>query len=201
MLAISGLDAGTQQLSIQDVDSVFPSFLNNYNSPSQQFTVLNNSCAVYDLDHNGVSDVDYALQSPPGPVMLEGGLVPPAYPLSGSDGQDDRFAARTAIGLGPGVVYFVVADGEGVHGGCGSTNHNLGLFFRDQLHAISAMKLDGGQSSELVLRGSTLGGIRHVNTITSENSVLDTDPFNSPIQIKEESGSYGSVGNVISAGQ
>jgi hypothetical protein len=69
----------------------------------------------------------------------------------------------------------VVADGEGVNGGNGATFNQLGEFFKDVLPgATEAMALDGGLSTEMVLRRPS-GVWRNVNTITGEDSSWDVD--------------------------
>jgi exopolysaccharide biosynthesis protein len=60
----------------------------------------------------------------------------------------------------------VVADGEGVNGGNGATLNQLG--FRDVLGATAAMNFDGGESTEMVLKGAS--GQRILNMLTSENN-------------------------------
>ena len=117
-----------------------------------------------------VSDFTYAMQMEP--VLLMNGVVAPV-------GSPDMAWARTTVGVGKNwegntSFWLVVGDGEGVNGGNGATFHQLGLFYKDVLGATEAMALDGGLSTELVLR-STSGAWRNVNTITGEDSSWDID--------------------------
>jgi hypothetical protein len=111
-------------------------------------------------------------------------------------GTGDLAWARTSIGVSANRVFFVVADGEGVMGGQGSTLSQMGAFMRDVLHATDAMAFDGGWSSEMVLWGAS--GPRHVNTITGEDSRNQQDPFGGVV--RESRGSFGSVDNYVKAG-
>lgn len=190
MLSIKGTTAGTQTASIVDTDGLF------WSSP--QFTVAGNpACPLYDRNHDGISDVDYAIQGADGPAIVRNGA-----PVLSYDPNEVAWA-RTAVGLGPSgnPVYLVVADGEGVNGGHGATWFQLGNFFAHSLGAGTAMKLDGGLSTEMVLRGSLFGGTRHVNTLTGEDHTWDVNPFADPPGIVESDACSGSVANYLSAGQ
>jgi hypothetical protein len=110
----------------------------------------------------------------------------------------DYVFARTAIGVASSsVMYLVVADGEGVHGGNGATGNQLGHFFRDVLGATAAMALDSGLSTEMVLKGAA--GLRHVNTITGEDATIQMDPYKQTTEGLgiEGAATYGSVANYL----
>ena len=113
-----------------------------------------------------VSDFTYAMQMEP--LLLMNNVVAPV-------GSPDMAWARTTVGkngdLGT-AFWLVVADGEGVNGGNGATFHQLGEFYKDVLGATEAMALDGGLSTELVLRTAS-GAWRNINTITGEDSSWD----------------------------
>lgn len=47
---------------------------------------------------------------------------------------------------------------------------DLGEFFRDVLGATAAMNFDGGESTEMILKGAS--GQRIVNMLTSENNAV-----------------------------
>ncbi|MBC7976236.1 MAG: phosphodiester glycosidase family protein [Myxococcales bacterium] len=190
MLAIKGATFGSQIASIINTDGLFWT--------SSQFTKIGTpACPLYDLNRDGLSDVNYAIQAADGPLLVQNGV-----PMLSFDPGEPPWA-RTAIGVGPSgsSVYFVVADGEGVNGGHGATWFQMANFFGQVLGATSAMKLDGGLSSELVLRGSLFGGARHVNTLTGEDHTWDVDPFADPPGIVESANCSGSVANYLTAGQ
>lgn len=88
------------------------------------------------------------------PLLIDECEVIPAAELPGSDFFTRAPHPRTAIGISAdGMdVYFVVADGrrEGVPG---PTLEEMGLFMRSQLGVCSALNLDGGGSSEMVVNG------------------------------------------------
>ena len=190
MLTIRGMNAGAQTVSMPEVDASF--------WHSDQFSLVGNPpCPLYDLDNNEVSDVDYAVQAAGGPPLVENGVVTVPYD------PNDVAWARTAVGVSPGghTLYYVVADGEGVNGGHGATWYQVGAFFHDALAAENAMMLDGGLSTELVLRGTRFGGVRHVNTLTGEDHSWDVNPFVDPPGITESANCPGSVANFLTAGQ
>ena len=118
----------------------------------------------------GVSDATYALQAAPTLLMSGSVIWRGEFDIASAYQQ---FFPRTAVGVGPGAggntLYLVVADGEGVNGGNGATGNQLGEFFRDVLGATAAMNFDGGESTEMVLKGAN--GQRIVNMLTSENNV------------------------------
>jgi hypothetical protein len=142
---------------------------------------------------DGISDVVHAMQATPF-VLHEGSAIWRGIYDSGSDYQ--MAWARTAVGVGPDAVWLVVADGEGVNGGHGATLNQLGEFFRDVLHATSAMNFDGGLSTEMVLVGA--GGWRLLNVITGEDSSWDVDP--STTAIREVDNGPGSVFDYLMVG-
>jgi hypothetical protein len=152
------------------------------------------SFPIWDVaPRNGVSDVDYALQC--APVLTQNGFVI-GRGVYDSGTYYQLAWARTAVGVAAGILYLVVADGEGVNGGHGATLNQLGEFFRDELGATSAMNFDGGLSSEMVLRSTS--GPRRVTTITGEDSSWDIDPFTTVIRTAD--GGPGSVFNYLRAG-
>jgi hypothetical protein len=128
---------------------------------------------IYDAALDQQSDFSYAVQA--GPVLLLDGRV------VNRDRVTDRSSAltwdyafpRTAVGTDEDgtTMWIVIADGEGINGGQGATFNQLGEFFRDILGATVAMNFDGGESTELLLRGA--GGVRRINTLTSENASAD----------------------------
>lgn len=60
-----------------------------------------------------------------------------------------------------------MADAEGLDGGHGATANQLGEFYKNVLGAETAMMIDSGESTELILRG--VSGHRRVNIIAGEN--------------------------------
>jgi hypothetical protein len=173
MLAISGTGAH-QNIGIVQTES-------NFLSPtSTQWSQVHDSnpsvtetFPLWDAaPRDEKSDVDYAVQC--WPNLLVNGAVIARGQFTSDPGDIDYAFPRTAIGVRPGTrslpstsVYLVVADGEGVNGGNGATFNQLGEFFRDVLGATAAMNLDGGESSEMVLRGAS--GPRIINRLSSEN--------------------------------
>ena len=114
---------------------------------------------VYDPLPVGTHDADYALQC--APYLLNGGKV-----------IDERYSwARTTVGVGYGLVYIAVSDAEGLSGGQGTSGNQMGHFYRDTLHATTAMTFDGGSSSEMVLTGVL--GPRLLNTVANEHAYYD----------------------------
>jgi hypothetical protein len=93
-------------------------------------------------------------------------------------------------------LFLVVADGEGVHGGNGATGNQMGHFFRDTLGASTAMGLDSGLSTELLIR--TASGLHRVNTITGEDAGIQVNPYTGVLST--EPGGIGSVGYYIAVG-
>ena len=186
LLTIKG--TGThQQIAIVQSEADFES-----PSSSQWKQVGSPSHPIWDVDRNGVSDVDYAMQCSPSVLKNRVAIWRGNYD-SGSEYQ--MAWARTAFGVAPaGVAYMVVADGEGVNGGNGASLNQLGEFFRNTLGATSAMNFDGGLSTEMVLLGA--GGMRRVNTITGEDSSWDVDPTTTSIF----GGGSGAVFTLLTAG-
>ncbi len=88
------------------------------------------------------------------PLLVDQCKVIPAAELPGSDFFTRASHPRTAVGISEDgrEVYLVVADGrrEGVPG---PTLEELGIFMRDELGVCSALNLDGGGSSEMVVNG------------------------------------------------
>jgi hypothetical protein len=171
--------------------------LADFLSPSAQWGRDRSGYPIWDFaPRDQHSDVDYALQV--APFLLKDGAVIWRGEFDNLDKWDYLWAIpRTAVGIGPmGAVYLVVADGEGINGGNGASQNQLGEFFRDVLGANAAMGFDGGLSSEMVLRGAA--GPRVVNTITGEDSSWDIDPYVRIIQ--ESDGGAGSVMNYLRAG-
>lgn len=86
------------------------------------------------------------------PLLVDRCRVITSAELPGSDSFTRAPHPRTAIGIAANGtdVYFVVADGrrEGVPG---MTLEELGTFMRDELGVCSALNLDGGGSTEMVL--------------------------------------------------
>lgn len=96
--------------------------------------------------------VDYAVSG--WPLLIEGCEVLTATELPGSDSFTRAPHPRTAVGISADerYVFLVVVDGrrEGVPG---VTLEALGSFMRNELGACSALNLDGGGSTEMVLDG------------------------------------------------
>jgi len=123
---------------------------------------LSDGNVLWDDDRNGVSDVDWALQA--GPELI------PVPPVSRDPGSDfNSFWARTSLGLtAQGAMYIVVADGEGLTNRQGASMFQLGQLYQNHLGAVSAMNLDGGGSTLLILKDAS-GVRRQVNFSTSED--------------------------------
>jgi hypothetical protein len=158
ILTVAG-DSIHQQIDIVNSESDFTS------TTSSEWKRDSNGNPIW-----GVSDVSYAVQV--APTLLMNGSVTWRGEFDVSSGYVQSFP-RTAVGVGPGTggfntLYLVVADGEGVNGGNGATLNQLGEFFRDVLGATAAMNFDGGESTEMVLKGGS--GQRVVNMLTSENN-------------------------------
>ncbi len=160
MLAITGLGTN-QQIKIRMTEADFLS------SSSSQWTQTSSGPIFDAAPPKAKSDVNYAMQMEP--LLVMNGQVVAA---------PDMAWARTTIGKNgdTGTIFWlVVADGEGVNGGNGAQFDQLGSFYRYVLGATEAMALDGGLSTELVLRETT-STWRNVNTITGEDSSWDIDP-------------------------
>ena len=88
------------------------------------------------------------------PALIEDCTVYTAEQLPGSDHFTRAPHPRTAVGLTADgkTLYLVVADGrrEGVPG---PTLAELGTFMKEQLGVCSALNLDGGGSTEMVVEG------------------------------------------------
>jgi uncharacterized protein YigE (DUF2233 family) len=144
----------------------------------------------------GAATVDYALQCAPCLLKDQGVIWRGEYD-NPKTWEYLWTTARTAVGVAPGgLVFLVVADGEGVNGGNGASSYQLGVFFRDVLGATTAMNFDGGLSTLMVLRGAS--GPRMVNTITGEDSSWDVDPYVKVLQDKD--GGPGGVFSYLRAG-
>jgi hypothetical protein len=185
MLTISGYHAG-QAFGIVESNSNF------LETPSSQWNQVGNPPhPIWDVARDGVSDVTSALQIGNPPLLRNGNVIAGgdfAYDLFGNY---DYALARTCVGVAAnGKLYLVIADGEGVHGGNGATGNQLGRFFRDVLGATSAMGLDSGMSTEMLVRTAT--GLHAVNTITGEDAGIQLNPYTEVPQ--EAPGTFGSVG-------
>lgn len=174
VLGITGRSSN-QYMRIVDKDG---DFLNG-----SDWTVIN-GLAYWDDNHDGVSDVDYAIQM--GPKLVDGSWVaPPAPPDSLEWSFSDAYWARTAVGVaGNGDLFMVVADGELHPGSQGADLPQLASFFHDTLGATQAMTLDGGGSTQMTLYSRTTGGYRNVNLITAEAEPLQANVSNgiSPVE-------------------
>jgi exopolysaccharide biosynthesis protein len=96
--------------------------------------------------------VEYAVSG--WPALIEDCTPFTAEQLPGSDHFTRAPHPRTAVGIAEdgNTLYFVVADGrrEGVPG---PTLAEMGTFMREQLGVCSALNLDGGGSTEMVVEG------------------------------------------------
>jgi hypothetical protein len=176
--------------------AIVPSEANFFGPDSgTQWTQIGNPpTPIWDTKpRDGISDVQYAMQA--SPYVVRDGMVIWRGVFDGGTYYQMAWA-RTAVGVAPGAVFLVVADGEGVNGGQGATFHQLGEFFRDVLGARTAINFDGGLSTEMVLFGA--GGWRKVNVLTGEDSSWDVDP--STTAINEINGGPGSVFDYLMAG-
>lgn len=162
VLGITGRSSN-QNMRIVDKDADF--------LRSPEWTVIN-GLAYWDDNHDGVSDVDYAIQM--GPRLVDGDWVAsPPPPDSMETSFSDAYWARTAVGVADnGDLLMVIADGELHPGAQGANLPQLASFFHDTLGAHQAMTLDGGGSTQMALFSRTTGGYRNVNLITAE-----TEPF------------------------
>jgi hypothetical protein len=159
VLGIDGWSAG-QGVRIVEKSNDF------MNTPDDWHMVgTNPSFPIWDDNHNGRTDVSYALQA--GPMLVQNGKL-------GDDVDAFYYVARTALGIrSDGHFFMVVADGEGVTGSLGASTHDLAAFFRDVLHADNAMNIDGGGSSQMWLRSGS--DFMLVNTLTCECNVTSID--------------------------
>jgi hypothetical protein len=133
-----------------------------------------NVCPIYDaVSPFNVSDYSYAFQM--GHFLLKSGQLMSRGIAAklGTAFPGEHSFARTTIGTSSTetVAWIVVADGEGIDGGLGATEHQLAEFYKNVLGANNAMVIDSGESTELVVRGST--GPRRVNRLASENHAAD----------------------------
>lgn len=146
---------------------------------------------------DGISDVDYAIQIANPPLLVDNKVIGPGDFRHDSAQNYDYAFARTSVGVGPGgVVYWVIADGENVHGGNGATANQLAHFYRDVLGATKAMGLDSGLSTEMLIR--TSGGLYRVNTITGEDSKIQINPYLEVLP--ENEGAVGTIGYFMTLG-
>lgn len=159
------------------------------------------STAVWDLDRDGNSDVQYALQISNPPLVWDGRVYAYGdFNATSPNGDYDYVFPRTAVGVKTGVLedstlFLVVTDGEGIQGGHGATANQLAHFFRDVLHTQRAFGLDSGNSTMLLLRGTRQPHPRRVNTLTGEDATVQRIPG---LQFLEErNGSFGAVANFI----
>src|SRR4029453_128189 len=146
---------------------------------------------IWDVARDGVSDVTSALQIGNPPLLRNGAAIAGGDFVYDLFGNYDYAFARTSLGIGAnGKLYLVIADGEGVHGGNGATGNQLARFYRDVLGATSAMGLDSGMSTEMLVR--TAAGLHAVNTIPGEDAGIQLNPYTEVPQ--EAPGTFGSVG-------
>ena len=160
MFGVSG-SGSNQRLSIL----MTPADFQNPNSTTWKQTP---GGPIYDVIRPfNVSDFTYAVQN--SPMLLWNGDVIAQVRANDGGVPWDYALPRTAVGTNANGtrVWLVLADGEGVHGSSGATFNQLGEFFRDVLRATAAMNFDGGESTELILRG--VSGPRRINRLTSEN--------------------------------
>jgi hypothetical protein len=189
LLTVNGESTG-QSISIVPSDTNFTNqasdSLGNSCDPTTEWTNVAGQITW------NASHVDYALQSVP--FLLNNGEVINSGILD-DKGDPDAALSRTSIGVSANNVYIVVADGEGVMGGNGATASQAGNLFKNQLQATTAMNLDSGLSTEMVLNG--VAGQRIINTITGEDSRINVNPYLATIQFPF----VGAVANYIRAGQ
>jgi hypothetical protein len=161
MLAIKGSSTNQQISIVASTEANFKA------SGSTQWTQTS-SGPIYDAaPPKNQSDVSYAVQMVPEIVRAGTVVAPP-----------DMVWARTTVGKDTTTgtrFWLVIADGEGVNGGHGADFVQLGEFYKYVLGASQAMALDGGLSTELVLRTNT-NTWRNVNMLTGEDSSWDPDP-------------------------
>jgi hypothetical protein len=107
MLAIT--DPGTANQPGQNVRIVQDTAYNFRADPS--FTIVANNQVIWDPDHNGVSDVSYAVQC---------GNQAPLYRADTAKIAWEQYpeGSATAVGVAGALTYLVVVDGEGIYGGC-----------------------------------------------------------------------------------
>jgi hypothetical protein len=167
VLGIRG--AGTGQSF--EIDEKWANFANEDTAPPcgdhpHEWGTSASGAWIWDDDGDAVSDVDQAMAS--GPTLVD----PVHHQVPTSWSPDHlKFWARTALGIAPdGDLWMVVADGEGENGIHGASMPQLGVFFRDVLGAVSAMNLDGGGSTQMLLRtGYGRGDFTDVVRFTSEH--------------------------------
>lgn len=138
--------------------------ITSYAVPAPLLTLAGDNYDIVDSVANSVNipvTFDAAIQC--GPWLVENGAIAPD-----SGGDLDKYWARTSVGLADGLVFFVVADGEGNPGSAGANQAQLASFYLNSLHATKAMMMDGGGSTQLALASSS--GMRWVNTVTGEDS-------------------------------
>lgn len=186
MLTIVGYNGG-QQFNIVESNSNF------LEVPSNQWSQVGSpSHPIWDVyPRDGDSDVSYALQIGNPPLLRNGAVVAGGDFQYDSYGSYDNAFARTSVGVGSdGKFYLVIVDGEGVHGGNGATGNQLAHFYRDVLGASTAMGMDSGLSTEMLIR--TPSGLYRVNTITGEDAGIQLNPYTEALS--ESAGAVGSVG-------
>jgi hypothetical protein len=159
--------------------------------PSASWTLIDPTLSVWDPAHSGVSNITYGLQIGNPPLLwTDAGSAPRViaggdFKWSANLPDYDFVWARTAVGVDAtrGVLYLVVADGEGINGGNGATAHQLGVFFRDVLHATAAFALDSGLSTSMFLQPAGPNPPRRVNTVTGEDARIQNDPYTQPLPL------------------
>jgi hypothetical protein len=185
LLAITGTATNQNVRVVHDTPSDF------WSNTSPWFT-LGGTMPIYDPTAPfGSSDISYGFQC--WPTLVRGGRV---IQRVQPDLYLDYTFARTMIGTKPGRVLLVISDGEGIHGGHGSTFNQSAEFLRDVLGATDALNLDGGLSTEMVLTTPTTR--RAVNTITGEDGRIQHDPFY--IALPDIDGGIGTVNNYVRLG-
>jgi hypothetical protein len=172
---------------------IVESRMNFLEVPSPQWSQIGNPPhPIWDVaPRDGQSDVTYAIQIPNPALLRNGAVIAAGHFVNDSAGNYDYAFARTSVGVGPtGKLYLVVADGEGVHGGNGATGNQLGHFYRDVLGASTAMGLDSGLSTELMI--TTSNGLHRVNTLTGEDAGIQANPYTEVLPTAD--GAIGAVG-------
>jgi len=189
MLTIRGQGPG-QAIGIAQSNSNF------LESPSAEWSQVGSpSHPIWDVaPRDGISDVSYALQIPNPPLVRNGQVIAGGQFVYDSYGNYDYALARTSVGVGSnGLFYLVVADGEGVHGGNGATGNQVAHFYRDVLGASTAMGLDSGLSSAMLVR--TPGGLHEVSTLSGEDAGIQYNPYTEVLP--QAAGVFGSVAYYI----
>jgi hypothetical protein len=189
MFTVNGLGT-TQTLNIVSADDYF------FETTGGEWSQV--PFPVWDPAGSRVSNVDYAIQIPNPPLLVNGSVIGGGDFFYMKSGGYDNAIARTSIGIDSvnNKFFLVVCDGEGVMGGNGCTENQLAHLYRDSLGATAAMGLDSGLSTEMVLQDAA--GWRHVNTITGEDGTIQVNPNRQ--SFAEVSGAEGSVSTYVGVG-